>query len=238
MTIIALLDTETTGTNPQLDQLVEFAAIKLDTTNLSPLDIDSALGKSISFTLKPEVPISAEASAVHHLTHHHLTHSFSQTEGHAAIANYLAGVDILAAHNAAFDKQFLPPQFANTPWLCTYRCARHLVPDAPRYGNQVLRYHLGLDPQIPMHLAPHRALYDVHVTAALLIHLLGLVGNEPQALVTLTNTPILLSKMTFGVHYNKPFTEIPTSYLQWLTTLTDKDPDFMHTVRWHLAQRS
>jgi uncharacterized protein (DUF3820 family) len=43
--------------------------------------------------------------------------------------------------------------------------------------------------------------------------------------------------MPFGKHRGKPFNEVPTDYLEWLTT-TDLEDDLAYTVRYYLKASS
>ncbi len=47
----------------------------------------------------------------------------------------------LAAHRAAFEQRWCLPQLTGRArWICTYKCALRLWPDAPSHSNQGLRY--------------------------------------------------------------------------------------------------
>jgi exodeoxyribonuclease X len=39
------------------------------------------------------------------------------------------------------------------------------------------------------------------------------------------NTPIQMTKMTFGKHKGTPLKDLPTSYVTWLLKLDNLDPD-------------
>jgi DNA polymerase-3 subunit epsilon len=76
---------------------------------------------------------------------------------------------VIVAHNAAFDRRFLPFLAAH-PSACSWRLAARVVPEAPNHKNQTLRQFFGVsDP----HLAgrrSHRALADVIVTRHVFFH--------------------------------------------------------------------
>ena len=65
------------------------------------------------------------------------------------------------------------------------RCSYHLFPDSPSFGNQTLRYWLGMDIQLP---PAHRALSDALVTASLFQKMLTM--KSVDELVVLTTTPV------------------------------------------------
>jgi len=129
-------DTETTGTDPDVDRVVEIAAatVFLNAGNWTINNRQSSL-------VNPGRSIPPQASSVHHLTDDMVSEAPSLDEAVQVVGKYAYtdGV-VLVAHNAQFDKSFLP-QWANKPWLCTYRCSLHLFPDAPSHSNQALRYY-------------------------------------------------------------------------------------------------
>jgi exodeoxyribonuclease X len=46
-------------------------------------------------------------------------------------------LDILVAHNCAFERQFVTEAVTDgIPWICTYKVALHVWPDAPRHTNR------------------------------------------------------------------------------------------------------
>jgi exodeoxyribonuclease X len=158
----------------------------------------------------------------------------------------LDAISICAAHNSKFDSAFLP-MLSDRQWIDTLRCAKHVWPDAPDFKNQTLRYRLDL-PRDRM----HRALEDAMMTAHILARLLA--GRTVDELLELSTAPFLLSKVNFGKHYGKSWSDVPTDYLQWIssTVATNEalraaglsvepsrfDDDVIFTVRTELARRS
>jgi DNA polymerase-3 subunit epsilon len=70
---------------------------------------------------------------------------------------------VVVAHNAAFDRRFLP-FLAGHPSACSWRLASLVVPEAPNHKNQTLGAFFGVaDPELDGR-HPHRALADVIVT--------------------------------------------------------------------------
>ena len=114
-----------------------------------------------------------------------------------------------AAHNAAFDQQWLPPDLlGNLPLICTYKAAVHIWPEAPKHTNQVLRYWLDLDMDRSIADRAHRAMPDAYVTAHLLREILKHASIED--LIRWTNEPVLLPKVTFGKHRGQNWTDVRT----------------------------
>jgi DNA polymerase-3 subunit epsilon len=76
---------------------------------------------------------------------------------------------VIVAHNAAFDRRFLP-FLAGHPSACSWRLASRVVPEAPNHKNQTLREFFGVhDPHLSGRRS-HRALADVIVTRHVFFH--------------------------------------------------------------------
>lgn len=224
---IQILDTETTGLDPIEDKLVELASI--------PLNSDSYF----SSLCNPGRGIPPEAMAIHHITEEDaasfpspmsVTHRWLQSLGEP---------DILVAHNAKFDRGMMESLLGaiRPKWICTYKCAIMLWPDAPKHSNQVLRYWLGLKPDASLMtgLAPHRALYDIIVTREILRTMLKLQPLEK--LLEWSSGPILLPKVSFGKHNGKLWSEVDRGYLGWVLRQDDMDEDKIHTARYWMDRR-
>lgn len=232
---ICVLDTETTGLLPETADIVELA-----TVTIPKMDIFHSL-------VKPTVPIELKAMAAHHIKERavacapHVKSVFG--------SSHLWEAKFLVAHNAEFDRGFIekPNLLPKLPWVCTWRCARQLWPEAPSFSNQVLRYWLdGLDDELYlgqgkkiMELPPHRALPDAWVTAHILNRML--VYHTIKELVELSTKPILGTTISFGMHRDMPWEKVPKSYLRWIMkenekskkdpTKTGFDSDTIYTVK-------
>jgi DNA polymerase III subunit epsilon len=76
---------------------------------------------------------------------------------------------VVVAHNAAFDRRFLP-FLARHPSACSWRLASLVVPEAPNHKNQTLGHFFNVsDPNLAGR-RPHRALADVIVTRHVFFH--------------------------------------------------------------------
>ncbi|HVA32667.1 MAG TPA: 3'-5' exonuclease [Candidatus Baltobacteraceae bacterium] len=76
---------------------------------------------------------------------------------------------VVVAHNAAFDRRFLPFLAAH-PSACSWKLAARVVPEAPNHKNQTLRKFFGVrDPKLRGRRS-HRALADVIVTRHVFFH--------------------------------------------------------------------
>lgn len=219
---IQILDTETTGLDSSVDQLVELASINLhDDRHFTSL-------------CNPGRAIPPEVKAIHHITEVEAFAYPTPQEVTDQWLHYLGDPEIIVAHNAKFDKGFMKPLLgdAHPLWICTYKCSVMAWPDAPKHSNQVLRYWLGLDPDptLLQGLAPHRALYDIVVTRDIFRRLQHL--HPIEKLLDWSSGPILLPKVTFGKHAGKTWDQVDKGYLRWCLGQHDMNEDVLHTARY------
>jgi exodeoxyribonuclease X len=158
----AVADVEGNGQQPP--DLVEVAVLPIT---------DGTLGEPVSWLARPPRPITRLAYSIHRITDADIAEApaFAQVESNVRRA--LAG-RVLVAHNAHVDLGVLqrelrgwqPPEVFDT-----LKLARRLLPGQPSYKLGALVTALALDDGLPSGLAPHRATYDVLVTARLFIRL-------------------------------------------------------------------
>ena len=223
MSLIAILDLETTGDSPE-DVPVEIGIVYLNEAN----QISSQYHTLIHPGARPIHPC---AQASHHITQDDLE-LYGVRPKPAFYRKLVDHCDYIVAHYAAFDKGFLPD--LKKPWLCTHRLAQHLWPQSPKHKLQVLRYHLALQPKIPTGLYPHRALYDAHCCAALFQRMLE--SHTPDELHNLMDKPLLFHQVAFGKHKGTPWADLPMDYLHWILR-QDFDEDTKNTARHHIAEK-
>lgn len=112
-----ILDTETTGRDPNKDKIIELGMILFEYDPVTGqafriLDTYNALED-------PGMPIPPEASSVNGITDDMVA---GLRLDDAAIENMVLDADILIAHNSQFDRAFLErrmPVFMNKPWGCS-----------------------------------------------------------------------------------------------------------------------
>ncbi len=220
MTHIRVIDFETTGLPPGASVC---EAGFVDLIGEPPLIRDTWTTLVI-----PTTDMALEALATHHIRHEDATQygrSWSQT--HYRLTE--DEPDFFAAHNADFEKDFFNP--SGSQWLDTYKIALRLWPDSPKHTNQVLRYYLSVDVGVRAD-PPHRALPDAWVTAHILAEALK-ITTIPD-LLAWSNEPPYLTKIGFGKHYGKKFSEVPHGYLQWMLG-QDMDAGVMAAARRELG---
>jgi exodeoxyribonuclease X len=262
--VIVVTDTETTGYDPETCSLLEVGWVAIDSNDGKYVTHDHSL-------IRYDGVIPSDAKAVHHITE-----AMVSVRGLPTRDQYIGqmlqaevpGEMYYAAHNAAFDRGFLPEldpkvryeaALASTPgelipdlisnydgwlaesavpWICTWRCAMHMFPDAPSHKNQALRYELGLEPMeeaITEDPQPHRALFDAAVTASLVKHMLTI--HTVKDLLDMSTKPVVLTKIGFGKHKGQPFAEVPIDYMAWYLRQSETDPDTVHSMKISMRDR-
>lgn len=222
---LLVLDSETTGLDPEKDRVVEIAGAVIDTDKMKVV-------KTFEQLVNPGIPIPPEAMAIHHILDRQVADAPSLEE---AIAQHVTplGEFVPAAHNAEFDSRFIKlPASGN--WVCTWRCAKHLYPNLTSYSNQALRYALNLfkEPEAKA-MPPHRARADVWISAHLALRMLA--DKTVKELSRLTSEPILLKTVGFGKHRGEEWSKVPRDYLRWIMR-SEFDKDVEHTARYYLGQ--
>lgn len=218
--LVCLLDVETTGMEDH-DQVVEIAAI---TGRL--FERGAPIERTINTTIKPSIPIPPTASAVHHITDDMVAGSPSLDD----VMEEFPVADLYVAHNAAFDRRFLP-QLKAAPWACTMKVAYAEFEDAPSYGLQALRYWLGTPgPPFGSGGHAHRAMYDVWTLAGLFDDLRSR-GWDKDRMIEVSSRPRLLRTIDFGKHKGTAFKDLDRSYLDWMRRQPDWDEDIQYTLK-------
>jgi exodeoxyribonuclease X len=230
--LVAVIDTETTGAS-ETDQVCELAVVTVTTAGKIKRRADQLI--------KPTCSISPVARAVHHITDEELRCSptmKSLAERGESALSLIRSADCVAGHFIDFDLRMLAQSGfdAAKPRVCTWQCARHLWPDAPAYGNQVLRYWLSL--AVPRAARPpHRALTDALTTATLLTEMLK--TRTIYELFILTHSPVLMTSVKFGKYRGLTWREVrlrDRGYLSWILK-QDFGADERHTAEHWLRKK-
>jgi DNA polymerase-3 subunit epsilon len=116
--VALVVDTETTGTDPREDAIIEVALVKFEYCMATGAvcrvtDVYSELED-------PGRPIPPESTAIHGITDAMVA---GRRIDDARVAALLDGAALVIAHNAAFDRPFLErrlPAFAQKPWACSH----------------------------------------------------------------------------------------------------------------------
>lgn len=228
MTLIRSIDFETTGIPTEADPhaIVEIGFVDITVDEGS----QPVMGKTFSALCNPGRPIPHEAMAVHHIT----DAMVSEAAGNVGLIMG-GGVDYYCAHNADYERQFFDQ---GVPYICTYKVALRLWPEAPSHGLQFLRYHLNLPVVSTLAQPPHRAGPDAYLGATLMVAILEDGRASIEEMVRWSNGPALLPRVTFGKHKGSKWEDVPTDYLDWLVNKSDMDRDVKANAKHHLKARA
>ena len=224
MTVIRCIDFETTGIPTEADKhaVVEIGACDII---LGPPHLLSTVFSVLCY---PGRAIPHEAMAVHHITD-------SMVLGASGSLSDLGHPDYFAAHNADYERQFIG---TDVPFICTYKVALRLWPEAPAHNLQFLRYHLGLEVDPEQAFPPHRAGPDAYLGAELMRHILKEDRVSIEDMVRWSNGPALLPRIPFGKHRGAKWEDVPRDYLDWIVNKSDLDRDMKANAKHHLKARA
>lgn len=225
MTIIRVIDFETTGTEPPA-QVCEVGVCDINVNGRTVFKPHSWLcGVS---SMPPEV------RAIHHIALAECA-DCDPFDPSAMIYENLAAI---AAHNAEFETKFFTPTL---PVICTYKAALRVWPDAPSHSNGALRYWLEdqgkISPDHALTQPAHRAAPDAYVTAHILIALFdaGVTGRE---MVAWTKEPRLLPRCPIGKFRDKPWSEVEAGFLGWMLRQESMEEDLKWNAKREIARRA
>lgn len=230
--LFRVIDIETTGMNPPAE-IIEVGRVDAVRDGTS---FDISPPKSRLY--RPLNGIPPETMAVHHITLDDFdenTPVCTHERLHSAVWSG-ATPDILVAHNCDFERKFITPAITQgLPWICTFKVALRVWPNAPRHTNQVLRYwrEIVLDRELAM--PPHRAGPDAWVTAHLLRELADIATVEQM--ISWTAEPALYPTLLFGRYRGKFWHDVPTDYLEWLVKRDHLDEGVKFSARKELTKR-
>jgi exodeoxyribonuclease X len=168
-----VVDVEGNGHHPP--DLVELAAVRI---------VGGVIAEPVSWLVKPADPITGFARRIHGITNADV----AGAPAFAAIRDQVLAAldtDALVAHNAHVDLGVLRRKLGD--WrepevFDTLTLARRLLPEAGTYRLGALVDAFDLADGLPEGLTPHRATYDVWVTARLFVRLAGLPDTGPLSL--------------------------------------------------------
>lgn len=114
--VVAIVDTETTGLDPNFDKLVEIAIQRLSVNSLGQI---VEVERPRSWREDPAIPMPPRLTLLTGLTDEDLAGCAFDAD---AITLLLGDADIIIAHNAAFDRPFIDlrfPSLRNKAWGCS-----------------------------------------------------------------------------------------------------------------------
>lgn len=167
--VFTVMDLETTGLNPSKNSITEITAIQFK--NGQELDKFSTL-------VKPTEAIPEEVEAITGISNEMVANSPALVMALSDLCSFVGPSPIIVGHNISFDIRFLQEKLMTTGLgsfsdrfkmdtaLCTKVLAQKLVPGLPSYEGVVVANHCGIH-----NANPHRAEYDVRMSAGILFKL-------------------------------------------------------------------
>ena len=228
--MIRVIDIETTGIDPASDAIIEIASVDMVR--------GGGITNAMDTLVRPGRSIPPGASAIHHIIDEDLKDAPLLPE----VIDRFKGADAYVAHNCEFERSFFAAQGIDFgPWICTYKSALRVWPDLDGHGNQELRYALGRATPFPgfdrASISPHRAAFDVVVTAAIFEELIK--HARWSELLQWSGEPALFTKFHFGKYRGQRYDEIAASdpdYLRWIIEKSELEEGIKHSARYWLAR--
>jgi exodeoxyribonuclease X len=169
--------------------------------------------------------------------HHIVDEDVANAPAFNEVVDRFKGADFYVAHNCEFERSFFAAQGIELgPWICTYKCALRVWPELEGHSNQELRYALGRATPFPGFergsISPHRAAFDVVVTAAIFEELIK--KARWSELVQWSKEPALHTRIHFGKYRGKRYADIAVSdpeYLQWIVEKSELEEGIKYSAR-------
>lgn len=224
MTVIRVIDLESTADLPD-GEVIESACWDIN-----------ARTRSITFAGQSLHPVRSSppvTRAIHHIAQRD---TIGAPPFDPAALLELAdheGVWGFAAHSAQHEQTWIGE---SVPWICTYKAALRLWPDAPSHSNFGLRYWLEDEGLLicnrELAQPQHRASPDAYVTAHILLAILA-TGTSGAELLKWSREPAFMTRCPIGEFRGKPWEEVTTSMLEWIMW---KARDLSHDIRWNAGR--
>jgi DNA polymerase III epsilon subunit family exonuclease len=191
-TEFVVLDVETTGVNPATDDIIEFAAVKLDASGQVIDQLDLLISTS-----QPIVPIVIALTGIRPAD------LAGQPRIEAVMDKILAfiGTAPIVGHNIGFDIDFLNAKGAalTNPVLDTLELAYTVLPAQPYYSLEYLSRRFNF-----AHQPSHRAMADVLATVDLFKLLVGQVTGLQSGTRQQINQLVPAATWTWGWLFHEP----------------------------------
>lgn len=175
---IVFFDLETTGTNINTDRIVEISVIKL---------MPDGRVSSKTRRINPEMPIPAEATAVHHITDEDVANEPTFRQVANSLAQLMGGCDIAGFNSNRFDIPLLDQEFIRAKVDFDFSKARFVDVQTiyhkkePRTLTAAYKYYCGKDLT-----EAHSALADTQATMEVLLAQLEKYDDLPNEISALS----------------------------------------------------
>jgi DNA polymerase III epsilon subunit-like protein len=241
---LIFLDVEATGCDGENDKMIQLAFLKQKDDKVECYN-------DLCFT---DGKMSYTAMGIHHITPEMVVDACLaiETESYKALEKENSELNYFITHNNSLDVAMLENEgmVLKMKRIDTDVCARHLLKDAENYKLQTLRYQYGLyrkEEEAARKfgvdtIRAHDALSDALLHHLLFELLLEKVNGDVDALVALTDTPVILEKITFGkykdqdITFEELFQTDPMDFVWMYTHLATKWKDLESTVEYWLQK--
>ena len=238
---IRVCDLETTGEKPPEAMPCEIGWCDVVQVGEAwVLDPNSNQGEVF---VQPGHPIPPKVSAIHHIVDADVAVAAPWAQiAPSVLDNHFQEVGTppavaLAAHFAKFERQWCTDEITGgLSWICTWKCALRLWPEAPSHSNGALRYWRGHKLNREIADKSHRAFPDAYVTAHHLLDMLN-GGATVDQLIAISAAPALLPRVNFGKHRGAAWSAVPSDYIDWVLRQNDMDENVIFTAKHELARR-
>lgn len=228
---LIVYDLETTGLDKSKDQIIQFAAIKVDAENHKLIE-----SKNIFIQPVGNYSITIQAFFKHGITPDFLKDKPYFKDVAQEIFDFFTGCDILTYNGCSFDNSFLMAEFERVGivWDPTnYVNYDAFLTEKRRNGNtldETFKRYCGKT-MSEAGLSAHDALSDVKATYAIFRHQNEIEQVEPEKLLVADNT---ISLMEFKENLEPCFTigkykSIPVKYVNTI------DPNY---IQWAISSKS
>jgi DNA polymerase-3 subunit epsilon len=225
---LAILDLETTGTDPQTDRIVEIGILKV---------LPGGRQERRNHRVNPGIPIPPEATAIHGIADADVANEPQFTQLAAHLRAFLEGCDLCGFNLKRFDLRVLYAEFNRASLPLSLEGRAILDPmeifhaREPRDLAAAVRFYCGHE-----HENVHAAFADVLATAEVLDAMIGLYNDLPRTVAGLhqrlknpnavdsTGNFIRVEgqiQFAFGKYRGQPLdtvARIKPDYLQWMLT--------------------
>lgn len=222
-----IVDTETTGANPEVDQVVELASIELPATPAEFMRADILKMPMAHGYFGHTAPMQWGAQSTHHIDPETLVGLVPYKDEFAEHWDH----QYIIGHNIDFDAEML--DCMGLKRICTLALARYLMPELDSHTQStmlyVLAHYKGFGAPWASHLLKnaHSADADVLNCARVLKFLIGKAGikfetwDDVYQFSELARTP---THMTFGKHKGKLIKDVDPSWIGWYRGTDNQDP--------------
>jgi len=198
-TTYAIVDIETTGTDPKVDRIIQFGCVLVE---------DNQIVGRFATDVNPLQPISKQIQKLTHITNQQVKKAPLFEDVALTISNLLTDT-VFVAHNIHFDYHFLNHELERCgmpgltiPGIDTVELAQIFLPTEVSFRLGDLAESLGL-----AHDHPHQADSDAEVTAELFIHLDQIIDTLPLVTLETISQLSVVTSMQTSQYLQKKYVE-------------------------------